>query len=226
MNKPEFITFTGADENTSVAGMAELAAKYPIEWGVLFSPKQQGAGRYPHLDFVIQILSAARRHGLRFAAHVCGQHSRDVLELGGTSIDGLLPGFQRVQVNIDAGPDKAPNVREWAARWGLTAIMQSRCEFPSPGHGVEWLFDASGGRGISPSVWPRAPFGVRSGFAGGLSPDNSAAAVATIGDRAGRYWIDMESGVRDSSDQFSLDKCRAVCEAVYGREYSKSGGAK
>lgn len=226
MNKPEFITFTGADENTSFQGMAELSEKYPIEWGVLLSPKQQGAGRYPHLTFVFQLSVAARRHRLRLAAHVCGQHSRDVLEIGRTSIDGLLTGFERVQVNIDAGPDKAPNAREWAAKWGLTAIVQSRGEFPSPSNGVEWLFDASGGRGIAPPVWPRAPFGVRSGYAGGLNPGNVGPAVATIGDRAGRYWIDMETGVRDSSDRFSLDKCRAVCEAVYGREYSKAGGAK
>jgi hypothetical protein len=30
------------------------------------------------------------------------------------------------------------------------------------------------------------------------------------------YWIDMESGVRDDDNRFSLDKCQAVCEAVYG----------
>jgi hypothetical protein len=40
--------------------------------------------------------------------------------------------------------------------------------------------------------------------------------VQIIGSRASRYWIDMESGVRDDQDKFSLAKCRAVCEAVYG----------
>ena len=27
---------------------------------------------------------------------------------------------------------------------------------------------------------------------------------------------DMESGVRDERDRFDINKCRAVCEAVYG----------
>jgi hypothetical protein len=43
-----------------------------------------------------------------------------------------------------------------------------------------------------------------------------AAAVAAIGPMAPYYWIDMESGVRDDDNRFSLDKCQAVCEAVYG----------
>jgi hypothetical protein len=47
--------------------------------------------------------------------------------------------------------------------------------------------------------------------------------VAVISQRAARYWIDMESGVRDDQDRFSIEKCRAVCEAVYGP--AKTGGA-
>lgn len=215
MNLPQLITFTGLDATTDIAGMVALSKRYPIEWGVLFSPKRQGQGRYPPMSKIADVVMAARSHGLRIAAHLCGQHSRDVLERGRTDLDSILLAFSRVQVNTHAAPSDAVRVRSWAALLGLTAVLQAREAFPTPGHGVEWLFDASGGCGISPAAWPVAPFGVRSGFAGGLRPENVAAAVQAIGPRAGSYWLDMETGARDEHDAFSLDKCRQVCEAVY-----------
>lgn len=50
-----------------------------------------------------------------------------------------------------------------------------------------------------------------------LRPENVAIALKDLGEKALRYWIDMETNVRDENDYFSLEKCRAVCEAVYGR---------
>ena len=38
--KPAFITFTGIDGSTDLAGMIKLAEQYPIEFGVLFSSAQ------------------------------------------------------------------------------------------------------------------------------------------------------------------------------------------
>lgn len=78
--------------------------------------------------------------------------------------------------------------------------------------------DIAGGRGRIPASWPaNPPAGRRVGFAGGLNPDNVAQHVEAIaGSRDLTYWIDMESGVRDDDNRFSLDKCQAVCEAVYG----------
>ena len=49
---PLFVTLTGAD----IARMAELSARYPVEWGVLFAPERQGAGRFPSLDFVAKLI--------------------------------------------------------------------------------------------------------------------------------------------------------------------------
>jgi phosphoribosylanthranilate isomerase len=51
------------------------------------------------------------------------------------------------------------------------------------------------------------------GYAGGINPDNAAEVVSRI--QADRYWIDMETGVR-TGDWLDLDKCEAVCRAVYG----------
>ncbi|QNB08389.1 hypothetical protein G5S34_17605 [Herbaspirillum frisingense] len=213
MKLPEFITFTGADESTDPAAMYELQKLYPIEWGVLFSPKRQGEGRYPSLDFIRKLVTSYR---MNFAAHLCGGHSRDVIASNKFEHETLLHlCFERVQINT-ADPNVSPgHIRVWADRLRVEPILQCRKEFPDI-EMVNWLFDASGGRGIEPASWPR-PVGNFVGYAGGLKPDNVAAAVSKIGTMAEDYWIDMESGVRDAQDRFSIDLCRQVCEAVYGK---------
>lgn len=211
---PKFITFTGADANTDIDGMVDLGNLYPIEWGILYSPKRQGQGRYPHFDWVRKLCQ--RSHELRLSAHLCGGHSVAVIEFGRCGLEEPLAAhFARVQVNTAAHVSPA-SIEVWAANIGIHPILQCRGAFPDNGD-VSWLFDASGGRGISPSAWPAHgnPHFMR-GYAGGLGPDNVVAAVAQIGALSGNYWIDMETRVRDDADNFDLDKVRAVCEAVYG----------
>ena len=60
---PEFITFTGFDDETPVTGMLELAELYPIEWAVLLSPQRQGVeARYPNWHAIQRLVSAKRAH--------------------------------------------------------------------------------------------------------------------------------------------------------------------
>jgi len=215
MNKPKFITFTGADDHTSKRGMAELALEYPIEWGLLFSPQRQGSGRYPSMACITDLLANYR---LDFAAHLCGGHSRDLIATGRTEVDPLLKGrVNRVQVNTSQ-TFNAMDLQRWGQGIRADVIVQCRGPFPRD-LAVRWLFDASGGRGIEPAAWPPAKSVMHEmrGYAGGLNPANVAAHVETIGRLAANYWIDMETGVRDENDRFDLAKCRAVCEAVYGR---------
>lgn len=216
---PQFITFTGADEHTSIAGMLVLANEYPIEWGVLFSPKRQGAGRYPPLEFVEEL---TLRPKLKLSAHLCGGYSEAAVYKRVTPLDPIvLQYFDRVQVNMHNPEFEIVALREWSATLRAQMILQCRGEeFPDVG-GAVWLFDASGGRGIEPKAWPKpTPYQLRSGtlrgYAGGLNPENVRDHVATIGVIDQGYWIDMETGVRDENDRFSLDRCRAVCEAVFG----------
>lgn len=219
--KPNFITFTGADDKTDIEGMRALAAQYPIEWGILFSPSRQGnEPRYPSYRFINRLFgNHPVMPGLRLSAHLCGGHSRDILAKSKTLVDDMLNPFERVQINTTIRGIDTIALNEWAEEIDehLQPILQCREEFPED-HRVHWLFDASGGRGIAPAAWPdpgRNPDAIR-GYAGGLKPENVAAAVAAIGAKDDNYWIDMETGVRDLYDQFSLAKCRAVCEAVYG----------
>jgi hypothetical protein len=211
MTLPKFITFTGADDHTSLDGMVELSALYPIEWGLLFSPKRQGSGRYPTLRTIKRFTDVP----LDWSAHLCGRDARAVIDGGESPHDDLLiEGFVRSQINT-ADPNVQPSmIRQWADRLSVAAILQCRGAFPDVS-AVQVLFDASGGRGVSPSDWPRG-LPRLCGYAGGLGPNNVADAVSIIGARASDYWIDMETGVRDENDRFSLEKCRLVCEAVYG----------
>ncbi len=78
------------------------------------------------------------------------------------------------------------------------------------------LFDKSGGAGIVPGVWPMAFAGTYNGYAGGLGPDNLAEQLPLIEVAANgqRHWIDMETMLRNAKDEFDLDICRQVLEAV------------
>lgn len=211
--KPEFITFTGADEWTSIDGMVALARRYPIEWGILFSPKRQGTDpRYPAGDAISRLLHT----GLRNSAHICGSYSGAIMD--GAPIASVFPidlgWFTRVQIN-HAEPDPAKLLQYRHDGRKLSVIAQARGDTFPDDNTVDWLFDRSGGAGAAPATWPAHPGNGRLvGYAGGISPDNIRGVMSVLGQIEGRYWIDMESGVR-TDDRFDLAKCRAVCEAVY-----------
>jgi hypothetical protein len=85
---------------------------------------------------------------------------------------------------------------------------------------VSVLFDASGGKGVSPKTWPSVPAALGCGFAGGLGPDNLARELrrleGIVGDRA--VWIDMQSRVR-SEDGAVLDLAKVRAGLEISRPY-------
>lgn len=99
---------------------------------------------------------------------------------------------------------------------------------------IELLPDASGGRGVLADEWlpqfvGRYARALPMGYAGGLSPDNLPQHLPRILDAVvspeahiidAPFWIDMESSLRDVSDQFDLRKCERVAE--YVAEYCKN----
>lgn len=220
---PAFITFTGVDDATDATDLVALAEDYPVEFGLLISPKRQGVEpRYPRLTTIKWLLGELP---VVFAIHLCGPAAREVVQDGiSAEYDDLMPYVDRVQINTADQRVEPHLVGHWAAQRNVRAILQARGEFPKIAT-VDVLFDASGGRGIVPADWP---YGVKStfcGYAGGLRPENVADAVNVIGFRTGqRYWLDMESGVRDEQNRFSVEKCREVCEAVYGAPFGGDHG--
>jgi len=217
MLKPAFITFTGADDKTRPSDLEDLSRDYPVEFGILFSKSRAGYPRYPYLPWVGRL----EGRGLSLSAHICGAWAAEIVSGKSTEIDHLLGAFSRVQINTGPGVDPKV-IKAWAERTGdlighpIEPILQCRGEaFPAEPL-VSWLYDRSGGKGEQPESWPAAaPPGIRFGYAGGLRPKNIASILETLPEAPGA-WIDMESGVRNSADEFDLGLCRRVCEVVYG----------
>ena len=207
--RPEFITFTGADDSTDVGDMIRLSALYPIEWGILFNPKRQGkVPRFPGSAAVKGFTGC----GLRLAAHLCGSHAEAAMTARPLDLPVEIAAFGRIQINHRA-PDPV-RIAAFQESVGIRCIAQTRSsEFPALSV-IDWLFDRSGGRGATPASWPSYP-GRWVGFAGGMRPDTVLSIIETIA-ADGPYWIDMESGVR-TGDRFDIALCHAVCAAVHGR---------
>lgn len=215
------VTITGADDAVDVADLVSLSRDFPfVEWGVLFSVNRMGTPRYPSRPWINRVAKA----GLRLSAHLCGSWARDVArghllapfstaDFGRVQINGygteFLPGLATL-----AGDMKRP---EWILQARSVETLQQTVTEAAALPASSVLFDPSGGRGVEPFAWPRAPLGVRVGYAGGISPENVEAVVGEIlltnGGRWGT-WIDMESGVRTSDDAFSIPRAREVLERV------------
>jgi len=206
--KPEFITFTGLDARTDMSIVHGISNLYPVEWGVLFSPKRQGLEpRYPGMEVVDEIRKWSK--DIRLAAHLCGRYAQRVQARMPLQLD--LTGFKRAQVNCHE-PD-AGAISDFARDHNVAAIAQHRnLRFPEDER-ISWLYDKSGGNGLSPTAWPTCPEEGLYGYAGGMGPDNVVETLERINAK-GSYWIDMESKIR-TDDWLDLGKCLAVCEAVF-----------
>lgn len=211
---PSYVTFTGIDRADLVPGMLALAARYPIEWGVLIDAAQEGAPLFPDAATRLVLQSAP----LRLSAHICGGAAGEIV--AGREPALHLAGFARIQVNHGrAGSSDAQvrNTAEFAARAGVRAALQCQGAFPADTR-VDWLYDVSFGTGVQPGAWPAIAASLPlCGYSGGLGPGTVAAALARFPVAPGAgYWLDMESGVR-TGHRFDLAKCEAVCRIVFDR---------
>jgi hypothetical protein len=233
---PEFVTFTGVDAFTQGKDLKEICRAYPtkIEFGILISESRAGKeNRYPSPDAIADVLRNTF-YNLPFAAHLCGADARSVNRCGATVTN--LNGFVRVQVNAaDDSYDYCMLEHFKRSRGGKPVIAQCRGEwFPqdmenSPYFGkrqttekakpsdIEFLFDKSGGSGLRPNQWPLHPGNDHFvGYAGGISPKNVVDVLLSI-DSKGKYWIDMETSLRNEQDKFDIGCCWSVMEQVYGK---------
>jgi len=204
---PDFITFTGIDDRTDLTRADELAARYPIEWGILFSASNRDA-RYPSDQCINEVL---RIRG-KMSAHLCGRYARAAAE--GKHI--IMPThdlgcFDRFQVNGNLLA--LEGVLAVANRFDSSPIVQWRRPDFDPESPVALLFDRSAGEGLLPDMVPTLLPSTRVGYAGGISPDTVGMYLSKILGR-GPYWIDMETGVR-SDGWFDLNKVEQVCRLVY-----------
>jgi hypothetical protein len=228
--KLDRVTISGADDRVDPRELARLGLAFPfVEWGVLLSRTQAGRPRYPTEGWI----AALAAEGAAIAGHLCGGWARDVAVQGILAFrrerPALWPLLGRVQLN--SGPMRAEArpaelvqaILEQGE--GRTFILQATgaadpvvAEARRQGLAAHVLFDASHGRGEVAASWPAALPGIHCGYAGGLGPDNLQEQLSRIAEAAGdsTVWIDMESRVRTSGDEFDLVKVTRVLEIAAG----------
>lgn len=220
------ITLTGADDSVHPLQLSELQNKYPFaELAILFSSKRCSQARYPSEKWVSNFFDYNNKFtGL--SAHLCGDYAKAVL-LGDTSFLQLTEGkFNRVQINhnfavkpmaldklygvIESFPNIDFIIQKNRAN-GLICSEISKELFPN----VNFLYDASGGRG-SKIDFLGIPFAHHyTGYAGGLSPENIEAEILRINKFVEEIpvWLDMETHIRSNDDSlFDLVKCQQVLQ--------------
>jgi hypothetical protein len=220
------ISLTGADDNTDPVRLQELSTKFPlVEWAILSSEKAQGKPRFPTEEWVA-------------AFHKACPHVRKALHLCGTDVDAFLAmeprihakvaKFDRVQLNFNhrRQPKDLAALANAANKISQTVILQHHrsnaglwAELRSKIPNLAILFDASGGRGRSPTEgWPDMLPRTVCGFAGGLGAHNVAEELPKIAHIAAgaKFWLDMEGKLRSPiDDSFDLAACESVLEQVY-----------
>ncbi len=211
------VTLTGVDESVSARELRDLSLRFPfVEWGVLISATREGTSpRYPSRRWRELLCREADRNDMIIAAHLCGAAA---LEPDANLI--LVKHFNRVQLN---GCDFRQvhrfqaEVNAVAPEQGTRVIGQARtpAEFQDfRTMGIVPLFDVSGGKGISPAHWPIFKKGL-AGFAGGLGEHNLKTLLThfTKQDHPCRFWVDMETSLRDPRDEhswFSLERAARI----------------
>lgn len=211
------LTVTGADDRTSLAEMKAISEDFGdfLEWGILLSRSSEGMPRFPSRKWIEELSQS----GLPTSGHFCGTWARDLVRGSFTAQQELqspLESFRRFQINFHGeefphDPILLTNLCKGIHQKVIFQIdgvndfryrhARERCDHVVP------LFDKSHGEGISPDSWPSPFVGTYCGYAGGLGPDNLHDELRRLEDAVGDndIWIDMETKVRNSKDEFDLD---------------------
>jgi hypothetical protein len=222
-------TLTGIDETTPLVELAVVSDMYPYaEWAFLYSPERHGTpGRYPSVGRIQRAFKELPRY-VRVALHVCGSGATQLLQ-GEAVVRGLFEQVRtrggRIQLNFDAarGQVDLDRLRQFMLACTSVPFVTQHNESNRSvvqalagvaNHAI--LFDSSLGRGVTPQAWPAAPESGLCGYAGGLGPENLSPQLPRIYDAAGpaKFWIGMESRLRDENDRFSMTFARKCLEIV------------
>ncbi len=229
------VTITGADDWTDPEALLDLSRRFPfVEWGILLSPRGQGAERFPSSIWIERFRIANIHIGVQISLHLCGGYLRDLL-LGGDLVfqdySMLWFSVDRAQLNFHGEPqfselDKfvhsmktIPHV-QWIFQMDRTpneTLLQVALD--KRVNAVP-LFDTSGGAGILPEVWTKAFVKVRGalinhGYAGGLGPESIQTQLPLIleASNGSKFWIDMEEQIRTNGllDLVKVERVLEIC---------------
>lgn len=234
MKNLHLVSFVGVDEHTNLSDLSDNSSfieDVGVEWSVLFSDSKsiRNYVRYPSYEFCKNFLKVvpANIHSLR-SLHLCGSVINRYLKQESDVIELCQPA-SRIQLNLNINnyteaeyEELAENIVFVATKYGHHVIMQqnkTKEKFMNVFTGkatftFSLLHDSSGGFGreITSVVSPSSL--TDTGYAGGINPDNVKNIVDLIESNNPqniRYYIDMESGVRENN-LFSIKKCHQVIQ--------------
>lgn len=222
------ITFTGVDSETDLDALVNTAKNsiIPVEIGILFSVNQMGKSpRYMELKQINEVAKKLKERGIDTALHVCGRNTRGEL----SKLD--VTNFSRVQINGKMLPlDFISVSRELVGQEIIAQFNEANAHVAAIVNGTDinssLLVDRSSGRGISSDNWFFIPAKTvietrgKLGFAGGINENNvidKVKEVTTFIDSVRpdlRVWFDIESGVRNEEDRFSVEKISEILSKV------------
>lgn len=243
MSKPSSLTFTGVDNYTNITNLADLLSDHPgmTEVGFLVSKKRLNmepnmVKRYPNIADLMNTWDVMDldKAGAAIAVHVCGKWAKQIASMGdlytigtveeqeeGEAVKELIKCATRVQLNLPSIPTNMDPLINFAEWYNVSVILQTRDGFPPFVHDdIYFLADGSGGKGVyDPSTFFDHPGGHDYvGYAGGINPTNINKVIKELAPHVEdyHYWLDMETGLRDAEDCFSIDKVKKVLKKVYG----------
>lgn len=230
---PSVLTLTGADDRVDIDQIYRFDKRYEdsiaLEWGILFLPERTGYPRYPGAHWRLRFVQMCQQEKIANAIHLCGSAISEFAATSDVDLGQInLKQFGRVQLNArpsELPPELREKLRESILRrTDLTIILQVNEHSQAfaedvVGNGmphVHFLYDASRGKGISPSEWPDRHPRQFCGYAGGLTAENAREHLPKIRSKTVGvpYWVDAESGLRNSLDEFSLPRALQYVESV------------
>ena len=213
------LTFTGVDDRTDLSELAACCRSTGIEYAVLAGTSTGRHPRFPQVTRIRAFEAACSDAGIACAIHLCGRHARAANAGEHEELTELCRGFGRIQVNSPtAGDYNRENLEQLQEHVGVPVIVQHRQPFtdskPFAGRKLSYLFDKSGGRGVAGfEYWSRPWPGIACGYAGGLNPENIAAAITHARSFNQNVWLDMETGIR-TEDRFDVQKVQRISETA------------
>ncbi len=239
------ITCSDPREDTPIDKLVAFMNEFPdVEIAVQASKSKIGLGT-PRNTWFNELLRAVRNNPrrLNLAMHINMEYCQKMCR--GEIPDVLLPWFlarraddnmpviKRWQINY-SGNKCSFNLYDFAnmlhAYSNHEFIMQNDStptnnkvlqllqERIIPGDKFSVLYDASNGAGKSPDVW-RAPYArIKTGYSGGLRPENIATELDKIAAVAGRriIWVDAEGGLKKPGTKtFDIARAREYVSAIH-----------
>jgi hypothetical protein len=198
------LTFSGIDEFTNIDDLKKMY----VEFGILLTLNPEGRNRYPSLDWISNTVGQ-----LTCAIHICGRAARKALLYG--ELNDIIFKCQRIQVNGKLTEDELTSIcKMFSTKKIITQhndTNKSLYKLKIENHQI--LVDASGGKGILPDGWPSLNTNKLVGYAGGLNFQNIIEQNQKIKANTQKaYWLDMENGLRDENDKFSVQKATDICD--------------